>query len=117
MFLDQCHQALVEGREVRVADEQPAQYHQAEAGNQQGGPAMAAQAAVDAQADQYRNAADHQPGLWPESFGQWQANGSSRGPARQQVSHCPASASEQAHRKKARERHVEHPGYHGQHRP
>ncbi len=116
VLLYQGDQALVELRQVRIADEQPCQNQQAQAGHQQGCPAMAPQAAVDAQADKHHQAANDDARLGPEAFGQGQANRRASGPARQQIGQRPARRRQQADGEEAWERHVEHSGHHRQHR-
>lgn len=116
VFLDQRHQALVELGQVGPADEHRHQHRQADRRDQAGAAGLGAQRAVDAEADQYRQARGDHTGLRPETFRQRQAHGRTGGPAGQQVGQRPASGGNQADRDKARQRHVEHPRDHRQHR-
>ncbi|MCY1175847.1 hypothetical protein D9M73_161020 [compost metagenome] len=117
MLLHQCHHALIERAQMRIADKQPCQNQKTHAGDEHRGIAMPAQATGCAQTDHHSNAADNNPGLEPEAFGQWQADCRARGPARHQISHRPACAGQQADGEETRERHVAHSGHHRQHWP
>ncbi|MNJ52008.1 hypothetical protein D3C77_473260 [compost metagenome] len=116
MFLDQGHQALVEFMQIRPAEKQCGQSHQAEEGDDPGATTQAAQAAVDADPEQQRQACANQPGIQPEAFGERQAHRRASGPARQQVRNRPTGTGQQADGDKAWQGHVEHAGDHRQHR-
>ena len=116
VFLDQRHQALVEMVQVGVADKHRNQQRQAGATHPQCGAAVAAQGAIEGDAEQHGQAGGNHPGLGPEPFGQWQAKRRASSPAWQQIGYRPAGGGQHADGGKAREGHVAHPGDHGQHR-
>ena len=85
VFLDQGHQTLVKMVQVRITDKHRDQQRQAGAAHPQRGPAMAAQGAVEGDAEQHGQARGNHPGLGPEPFGQRQPKRRAGGPARQQI--------------------------------
>jgi len=117
VLLHQRHHALIEGLQVGPAKKHRRQCDEAEAGDQPGTMTLIAQAAVQAQADQYRQGPGDDAGIQPETFWQGQAHGRTGGPAGQQIGHRPTGTRHQADGDEARQRHIEHPGHHWQHRP